>query len=622
MLNLVTDPFLLKIISSDYFSSETVIEDFIRDRLAPFPKTIEDFSSALKERAPLINWEIQEGEENQISVKIITKYRLNISQFFYQLITKGTSKETVPVNLFFSSDFSIQGIEGKWTFCQMVFSLQKKEFLNFLEKKKVIETEISLGAMSSYHAEHIGVFKGLSPDAKTKIIHEKITSLISSGKKTTDPQIFSSMQNFLVTCQEDFKNKRDSAHLTKIISLVHLLRELLEKKVKQFPDKRHSIVKFIKTNITEKNTRKGVLGILVGVNFLKKYEIFEESHLIKAVSVLIPGVKSVKNSFFIDPCKDKKIQVIYLEIEKNGEVDFSLDEVRTLKEHLSEKVKASIESLMHAVFMPRNEEEVFRDIVTLSKQVKYVHDIPQVIINFQHKQEPLVFTVIMCRLLSKGRLSTKVLLERSAANISIERSKVVGVIRKKHIKEASVLKVVLPSHSFVRFDNSIDLYKAREHILAQLEKCFGSVRDYNGGMIDKQNQLLASFKKLCGQMVERHELLMEKFFFSIRPQEIRILLEPEQVKSLFFLFFNMYNQVNSNSKFPNKLLVKKEKKHLYVVIKEDLKKILNYLDCKKNSFRLICFHYTDLEEPICGLILKGEEEEGQESFLQLLNAYF
>lgn len=608
--------------SPGFFSSQKLIEDFIKEKAVSFPKSIDGFSSHLKELLPLIEWDIGQSHESRVTVKIVTKHRTNISQFFHGLISKGALQEKVAIDFFFTSDFIIENIEGKWTFCQISFSLSETKMKEFCSRKKVIDTEIRLGSVSSFHAEHIGEFKGLSPDAKTKVIHEKITSLISSRKKIADRQIYSRMQHFLVNCQEEFKDKRDPGHLTKIISLVHLLKELIEKRVKQFPDKRHVNVKFIKTRIAEKNAKKGVLGVLVGINFLKKYEIFEESHLLKAISVLVPGVQSVKNSCFIDPCKEKKIQILYLEVEKKEVSEFSLDEVRILKEHLNEKVKSSIESLMHAVFLPRNEEEVFRDIVTLSKQVKYVQDIPQVIINFQHKQEPLVFTVIMCRLLNKGTFSTKSLLLKCSENITIERSKVVGVIRKKHIKEASVLKVVLPSHPFIRFDNSIDLYKAREHILAQLKICFGPVRDYNGGMIDKQNRLLSAFKGLCHQMVDKHELLMEKFFFSIRPQEIRVLLEPEHVKNLFFLFFNMHNQLQNNQKFSNRLLVKQEKKIVYVVIREDLKKILNYLDRQGKSFRLICFHHTDLEESICGLILKGEEGKRQEEFLQLLKAYF
>ena len=55
---------------------------------------------------------------------------------------------------------------------------------------------------------------------------------------------------------------------------------------------------------------------------------------------------------------------------------------------------------MPPVFMPRNEEEIMRNIVSLSDQIKYLRDIPQVFITFDEQTTAnLFFTIIMVRLL-------------------------------------------------------------------------------------------------------------------------------------------------------------------------------------------------------------------------------
>lgn len=622
MSKLVVDRPDIKITTSDFFSSKPFIEELLYEKVTKFVDSNKEFFSLLHDSLPIIDWKFTDGDKNAVDLKIIAKYRPNIGQFFYQLLAKGTLGKELPIELFFSCNFTIEGSLDKWVYTQISLNLNEDNYLKLTQRKKAINAELSLGATSEYHAKHMGEFKGLSSDAKTQVIHEKITSLISSRKKRTDPKIFSRMQHFLVTCQEEFKKKRDSTHLTRIISIVHLLRQLLEKKISQNPKKRHSIVKFIKTTILDEGKKKDILGVIVGLNFLKEHEIFEERHLYKAISSLVNDVQTVKNSCFMDSCKQKKFQIVYLEIEKKEHAFFSLEEVRLLKDQLSLKVQGSIESLMHAVFMPRNEEEVFRNIVTLAKQVKYVHDIPQIIINFQHKQEPLVFNVVMVRLLTENAQNIEELIKKSSMNMSIERKRSVGVIRKKYVKEASVIKVVIPSYKFIRFDHSIDLYRAREEIINQLNLCFGDIRDYNGGMIDRQNRLLHAFKTLCNQMKDQHEILMEKFFFAIRPQEMRVMLDPQHLKNLFILLLNLLSQEHSSKLASNDFMIKQEDKAVYAVVKKEQKKVLNYFKSQEASFRLICFSLIELDKPFSGFILRGEDKKVQEQFISLLKGYF
>lgn len=111
-------------------------------------------------------------------------------------------------------------------------------------------------------------------------------------------------------------------------------------------------------------------------------------------------------------------------------------------------------------------------------------------------------------------------------------------MRKKYPKEALVYRVHLSKEWFLRSDHSIDLYKARHSVVTDLSKILGEFRDFNGGMISKQNELLNNLKDLLGDEVKYDECLLENFFFSVMPVTMRSLLEPEALKTLFLMLLN------------------------------------------------------------------------------------
>ena len=89
-----------------------------------------------------------------------------------------------------------------------------------------------------------------------------------------------------------------------------------------------------------------------------------------------------------------------VEIEKKDGSPFSLEEMKELKKTLPYELKESVESVLHPVLMPRNEEEIMRNILLLSQQLKYISDLPQVIISFNAQTEQaLQFTMILLRIL-------------------------------------------------------------------------------------------------------------------------------------------------------------------------------------------------------------------------------
>ena len=114
-----------------------------------------------------------------------------------------------------------------------------------------------------------------------------------------------------------------------------------------------------------------------------------------------------------------------------------------LKERLAEDLKNGVERLMRPLFMPRNEEEVMRNIITLAQQLRYPRDLPQVIISFDEQTDAdLSFIIIFLRVLHKGMPSIQELFQRSRTFLKFipDRAKMLGCCGKNILKRRLFLE--------------------------------------------------------------------------------------------------------------------------------------------------------------------------------------
>jgi len=566
----------------------------------------------LNEHLPMVKWFEHAGG---LSVVFLCRQRKGAASFFYDMISRWlTPGRPLDIELFFSSDFSFPDLaDVPFTVAHIALSFENNnEREEMLTGIKSIETEIRLGAVSNFHARRILEFKGLSPDSKTAMIQEKIGSLIQSRSEDYDKGIFALMQRFLVTCSAKFKSARDYHHISRIISILYLTRKLLKQKTDAFPKKRHFVLKFIKTKVTDESGEKSVLGMLVGLNFLRENEVFEEKHLMSAIKTYIPGAKNVKDSFILDRNQGSHHQTIYLEIEKENALDFTFDEIQALRVEMPTHLKGHIQYLTHPIFMPRNEEEVMKNMMVLSKQLRFVQDIPQVIITFdEQKGQDLSFTVILLRVLKLKTKSIKELVKSS--KMTLEKTRKVGTLRRKYPKEASVLRCQLPTKGYLRKDRSVDLYKARKDVLKDLESTFGEVRDYNGGMILKQNEAFSALKKSLGTALKSNESLLEKFFYALTPVEMKTIVSKEHLKALFLLLVQFQKKSSD-------VLYKQDAKKLTLVMPLNDPKMKNLVLKGVESMRIAShelLHFSlDGDTPSLGFLFQTEDLEKQNLFVK------
>ncbi len=557
---------------------------------------------------PLISWSELSRAPCALSVLLLCKYRLNACNFFYDMVSRWLlPQKRVNVELFFASDVRLPHLsDDLLSVAEIVVHLKSAQDVEEVRRNlHAIETEIRLGVVSNYHARRILEFKGLSADGKTAMIQEKIGSLIQSHSKDFDQGIFSQMQHFLVCVREDFKTLRDYHHISRIISNLHSLRKFVTQNATAYPNKRHVVLKFLKAKLTAPGQKeRPVLGVLVALNFLREHEVFEAAHLISAIQKNHALVRIVDGSLFVDK-GEASIETVYLEIEKTDSSDFTLEEIQLLKVSLPDRIKGHVEQLTHPIFMPRNEEEVLRNIMALSRQLRFVGDMPQIIITFdEQKGSELCFTVILLRVVAENEPGVQDLFtsKRTQLKYIPDRVRRVGHLRRKYVKEATVFRTVIASKDFLRADHSVDLYKAREFVLGEVSQIIGEVRDYNGGMIYKLNESLNALKAALGRTAD--PILLEKFFYALIPIEMRSSLETEPLRQFFLTLVQAMKSDSPQSR--------QDAHRVYFVAPKKKKN----LELTLPVHQLVSFSFDIHETPYVGYMYLTADKSEQQRFLE------
>lgn len=462
-----------------------------------------------------------------------------------------------------------------------------------------------------------------SAEKKVTQIKEQIAPLLEYQPKYFERDIFSELQNLVVLFQDEFVANRAMRHLTRIISYMYLQRKLTTNEALSHPHQRHLFVKLIHAKLPVENEMRPVLGVLVSINILRENEVIGERHVFSAIQSLIPKAHKVSGSTVIDRRANNNVRMIYLEIYHEDGV-FPIDQVKLLTKRLSPEIKTRIESVINPIFMPRNEEEVMKNILVLSNQLKYVQDIPQVMINF-HKQttSKISFTVILLRVNKPEDLPLQKLFSKFKSTVTFSEHEVksVGVLRKKYPKEANIFEMQLAKKNFLRKDYSVDLNAARRFIYNTLCEMVGEVRDYNGGMISKQGEVLNSLKKLLLQINIHNDFLLENFFYSLAPNYMQSILKPFVLKKLFLIVLEALEHDYSK----NILFLKTQIVDNYFLVtlgsvnatfKEFIEQKLETLDLPPST---LTSSFVNIYEISClSYILQFREPEEHQKFLQLI----
>lgn len=381
---------------------------------------------------------------------------------------------------------------------------------------------------------------------KADVIFQIITNL---SKRHSYSSFFSELNQralrFLIDIPRNFFKNHSAYHLCRMIGTFAFFEKELNQRAEITPKNRHLLVRILKNLTTDEKENTGVLGFLAVLKLSGEEDFFHTSYFLKAIQSVVPGVEEIPDSLFIQRDQKNCLVFLYLEVRKIRGHDFSYKNIKYIREALQEELREWISCFSPSLIIQPNDEEIYRDIIHLSRELKFLQDIPQVMISFQEQSGNLLkFTVIILRVLREPlsswyNSSTK--LPPSLRIVSEQVSKV-GLIEKKYPKEATLLTVEVENALFFRKNHSVDLRKARQYLVKAIELMVGEFRDYNGGFLSKQDEQLECIKNSLDEKTKKHALLLEKLFYSLVPTVFQAFLLPETCKAWTLLFNDALQQ--------------------------------------------------------------------------------
>lgn len=404
--------------------------------------------------------------------------------------------------------------------------------------------------------------------ASYDIVYNKLKKWLSRFPLSNiDNSIYNDLFLFYLLAPKQYLDHRDPSHLFRLILSIHFTQKKLLRCSTFASHQRHLEVHCLPTELFFPFSSKPVLGCLVGFNLMDRYEVFDEENILLALKKYLPELNLVKESSYCHNSQFKNFKLFYLEIEKKNATPFTLVEQNLLRINLEKKVRNSIQTLSPTIFMGLNEEEIYKNILTLSHEIASLDALPQVHITLdQQRVKEIVFRITLVHVSPFHRFSLK---ERFFdCSFIPERSLTVRNLENTPI-EAHIFTLCLNREpSLLRSDGSLDFYAARQRVVGLLKKAIGEFRDYNGGIIIQQQNLLQEFKKAFPDIVSQNSEQMETFFYAITPLEKQIVMSIEILSALFSNFLESHKEkLSSDSSYSFKMNSKGD--HIFITVRSE-----------------------------------------------------
>ncbi len=371
-----------------------------------------------------------------------------------------------------------------------------------------------------------------------KIIHlnDRLSRLIERLPRMFDSSILKDRDRLLAYFDNDFIQKRSSRHLLRILLSQHLQRKKL---LSNYPLKiksRSVEFRIIPGKLQYPFTSKKVLGIMIQISISNRYELFDEETLRRSVERILPHLHMIKGSLYKFQGNNDTIKTCYAEFEKTGNQPIGLTELSLLKRSLGKELLERTERVVPCIFKVRNQEEVLRNILTLSQEIDHLGDLPQIMISFEtQNSEEVIFTVIGVRAEDLLSVSFDNLIKQGSFSCRwvLERKQLVRYLQDHQPIVAYLFRVLLvPDESILRNDSSLNFFAARQKITSSLKESIGDYRDFNGGILIKQEEMLLGLRNSFPHVSPEQ---IENIFYSITPIEMQTILPRSTLQALIDL---------------------------------------------------------------------------------------
>lgn len=386
-------------------------------------------------------------------------------------------------------------------------------------------------------------------------VYEKLKKWLNRFLLLADSTVFKDLNILYLQASKKFLDPRSPIHLFHLILSLNYMQKKLLQSATFFPHERKIEIRWMPATLSFPFSTRPVIGCLIGFNVLHRYEVFDEENVLLTLQKYVPEIRLIKESTYCHALQFQNLKLFYLEFEKKDTSAFSLSERILLKSTLVEKVKNSVQTLCPSTFMDYNEEEIYKNILTLRQEIHSAKDIAQVHISIhQQTGKEIVFRILLVYVTPNYPIS----FQERFCKCSFVSERILTI---KHLEghpvEAHIFLLHLPREaSLLRTDGSLDFYASRQKIATLLKEVIGEFRDYNGGMIIKQREQLDELKRHFPEICNTDPELIEAFFYTLKPVERQVIL-PQKV---LFSLFSHYIQNNKEGIFnENEYSIKIEK---------------------------------------------------------------
>lgn len=441
-------------------------------------------------------------------------------------------------------------------------------------------------------------------------------------------EICKELERLLANVESSFIHQRSYRYLVKLACHIYFTRKNLNRNKALFPYQDCCDACIFPITLQFTFGTKSVLGILSHTFLRDKYEIFDEEQILFAIQKILPDASIIKDSiYFVQPVKSQ-LKTLYFEIEHHNGDPFDLEKVLQLKQILPEKIQSCVLEFVPKVFMVRNEEEVLKSILSLSQEIRSVKDLPQVMIIFEDQTiKEAIFTVVLVKVNKalnndSSQLDTFFKSFHQDLEYNPERCQIVRYLRNKYPIEAHVFRLKIKKNpSLLRTDMSLNFYLAREKISHFLTQAIGEFRDYNGGMINKQREILNFFKDIFKTLSHQDRELLENLYYSLNPIESQATL-PLNILSALFALFLKAREISFSLSSDFFYQIHKEEQHLLIFIRiadPHFTAVVNAIFDTFEPDEKVAFFNMELQKTDCsGYILRGISVEKEKKIDNLL----
>jgi hypothetical protein len=197
---------------------------------------------------------------------------------------------------------------------------------------------------------------------------------IFSFPATFDERLKQGLNRLLANAPATFIHERTLSHLKSLL----LVQFFFQKKMEQTFNSESQDQRPLLLKLFPMNSR-----ICCALAFNSSHG-FNREQLVNIFHSLLPGIQDIPNSCYIWSHPEFSYQFSYFELKKLRGKDLSNKDIRLIEKSLKEQLLA-FPPLTPALFWPYNEEESFRQIQLLHREMEHPGELPHISLLFQEQ---------------------------------------------------------------------------------------------------------------------------------------------------------------------------------------------------------------------------------------------